>query len=84
MDECPVADLRHPKATASDEAIAVLLAMARWGRPISHGQLQLATGVKPRALSYALQGLKARGRILAHGHGVDCLWRLAAHRGDPR
>ena len=69
----------HPTNTASPEALSVLLAMADWKVSIKHAEIVLLTHLDSQAVSYALRGLKQRGRVVVDGAGPHATWRLA-HR----
>ena len=69
----------HPTNEASAEAVSVLLAMADWRGPIKHGELMALTSLDSQATSYALRGLKERGRVVLNGKGPAATWALA-HR----
>lgn len=69
----------HPSSEASDEALAVLLAMAGWKQPIKHAELVALTGLDSRPVSLALRGLQNRGRAVVEGRGPHATWQLA-HR----
>jgi hypothetical protein len=70
----------HPCNEASAEAVAVLLAMADWKGPIKHSELVALTNLDSQAVTYALRGLKERGRTAVEGRGPAATWYLAHRR----
>lgn len=64
-----------PGQQGSDFAIAVLLALHRYG-PSSHAELARATGIQVDSLRAALDGLKTRERIASSGHGMGAVWSI--------
>jgi hypothetical protein len=70
----------HPTNEASAEALSVLLAMADWKGPIKHGEIMALTSLDSQATSYALRGLKERGRVVLNGKGPAATWALAHHQ----
>lgn len=69
----------HPTNEASAEALSVLLAMADWKGAIKHGEIMALTSLDSQAVSYALRGLKQRGRVVVEGTGPRATWMLSHH-----
>lgn len=76
--------VRGPSAAGGPHAIALLLAMARWGKPCRNNELVTLTGISAPDVSVAMKGLKDRGRVVCDAHGRGGRWHLPLWPGAPK
>lgn len=63
-------------AEGSDAACRVLRSMARWKMPMSAADISTLTGLSPRVVGLALQGLQERNRVEKTGITKGQRWTL--------
>ena len=69
----------HAYSAGSPAALDVLLVLSRWPSGLRRDDLVVQTGLPTGTITRALQGLKARGRVVLEGRGKASLWRCAHH-----